>query len=815
MTGNHQARAASLGNALERVAQDVRYAVRKLCRARAFTFAAVGTLALGIGAATAIFRAMNAALLRPLPYPDWQDLHTVRTAFTDGRVTSGLVAPVELDRLNDPQLPIVRAAASTGVDDALLLDDRPVPSVVYGVSVGFFELFGLPYVLGPGFSAEHHEFGGPAAVVISHRLWQEVLGGDPNIVGERLLFAGGERTVVGVAAPEMDVPRGTDAWFNLQLWPQSLAHNYEGYLRLQPGTSPERLRSVLAAVADGLARDYPGAETNRAFVLEPLVNAMVGNLRPILVIVMAATGLLLVLACVNVTNLLLARAAGRAREMAVRSALGASRARLVRQLLTESVVLAVAGGLAGVPLAYLGVRALLSYGAASLPRLEAVPFDFSVLLFTVGVLMTSAVVVGLAPAIQQAAPGRERMLGESGRSVRGSRSTRRVLRYMIVAEVALAVMLVAGAGWLLASFSNLRNQDPGFAAEGRLALELSLPAARYGDAAERNGLSQRLLERMRGIPGVVEAASTSCFPTHSFPFGMPVLVEGSTDVLVSRMCIVSPGYFSAMGVPLRQGRTFTAGDREGTAPVTVVDERFAQRLLSGRDPTIAQIRFGFTSDQLAIPRPIVGVVGDVKYDSLWSAPEPTLYLLSGHADLYARETLSVVVSTRLADPAALIPAIRAEVAALDPLLAFRVDPVAALVAATLTPQRLGMTLMLAFGALALTLAAVGIYGVIAYASAERSSEVATRMALGATSAHVFWLLAREGRLLAIIGAAAGLAAAYATGRLAASWLYDVRAADPLILGASLGLVLTVAIVATLIPARRASRINAAHALRAE
>jgi predicted permease len=801
---------------LETFSTDVRYALRMLHRSPAFALAAVSTLALGIGATTAIFSVANAALLRPLPYPHWEDLRSVRTMFTDGKVTSGLVAPLELNRLNDPTLPIVRAAVSARFDATLLSDaNTPVSLVAHGVSDGFFELVGLTPAIGPGFSSEHYRNHGPDAVIVSDRLWREVLGSDPGIVGTTLRLAAGNVPIVGVAARDMDLPHGTDVWFNLQLPDlQSVSHSFEGYIRVRPGTNRDSLHSRLEAVAQGLGRDYPGPEANRAFVVQPLVNAMVGDLRPVLVIVLSATGLLLLLACANVTNLLLARAAGREREMAVRSALGAGRGRLVRQLLTESVVLAMAGAVVGVPLAYLGVRVLLAYGASKLPRLEAVPFDVSVLLFAGGVLMASAIGVGLAPSLQLAGSGLEKRLRESGRTLRGAKSTHRALRTMIVAEIAVAVTLVAGAGWLLRSFTNLQHSDPGFSDRGRLVFDLSLPFDRYRDAATRNAWTRTLVASLRQLRSVVAVGVSSDFPMRGDDANRPLIqMDGwSESHVVARLSVVSPGFFDAMGIRMRRGRAFTDDDRSTTAPVAIVNESFARRYLDGRDPMTARVSYGFPRVDPQTQRAIVGVVSDVKYTSLWSEAGPTFYLVQDQAGV---GRLSVVVATDLADPSGLIPAIRAEVNKTDARLAFTIEQVPALVASTLTRQKLGMTLMLLFGAVALVLAAIGIYGVIAYASAERLSEVATRMALGATPANIFWLLARQGCVVAAVGTVLGLGTAYTTGRLVSTWLYDVRPSDPLILVLALALVLAVTMFATLIPVRRASRIDPALSLRSE
>ena len=783
----------------------------------AFTLAAVSTLALGVGATTAIFSAANAALLRPLPYPNSHDLRTVRTIFTDGNVTSGRVAPVELTRLNDRSLPIERAAVSAKFDATLLLpDNQPRAVIAHGVSDGFFELFGLPHTLGRGFVPEHYQANGSPAVIISHRLWREVFNSDPAIVGKPLRLAQGNLspTIVGVAARDLDVPQGNDIWFTMRLEPNSVAHSFDGYMRVRPGTSDEQLRSTLEVVAQGLGRDYPGPETNRAFIVTPFVDAMVGDLKPTLIIVLAATGLLLLLACVNVTNLLLARGASRVREMAARAALGASRGRLVRQLLTESAVLAATGAIAGLALAFVGVRALLTYGASKLPRLEAVSFDTSVFLFVLLTLVASALVVGIAPAFQLARTGLETLLNESGRSVRGSRNTHRTLRVLIIGEIALAITLVAGAGWVEKSFANLQAIDPGFDYRGRLVTNLTLSFSRFRNQGEVTTWTRTLFENVGRIEGVTAVGSSSMFPTRADTDATPLVhVEGvTTPPVVSRLRVVSAGFFNAMGIRMRQGRGFTDDDRATSAPVAIVNESFARRYMPGMDPLKGQLSFGFPTIPPQTPRAVVGVVSDVRYASLTADSEPAFYVLADQSPMLQ---MSVAIATSLADPRVAADAVRAEISKADPVLAFEVEPVETLVASTLSRQKLGMTLMLVFGAMAVTLAAIGIYGVIAYASAERSREFATRMALGASSSNVFWLLAGQARVLAVVGGVLGVATAYATGRLASSWLYEVRASDPVILAGAFVIVVAVTAFATVIPARRVSRTDPANALRAD
>ena len=803
---------------LDVVRQDVRYAMRSLGRSPAFTLAAVSTLAIGIGATTAIFSVANAALLRPLPYPHAEDIRTVRTTFTDGRVTLGLVAPLELSRLKDPSLPIVRAGVSAHVDLTLLRTDGPPLGILAsGVDEGFFPLFGLPVSIGSAFTSEYFRQNGPNGAILSYRFWRSEFGADPQVLGKTLTLSTGSMPIIGVASPDMDVPRGTDVWFNLQLNPQSTDHGYDGYLRLRPSTPDRALSQRLSAVAAALGHDFPGPEGNRAFIVESLIDTMVGDLRPMLIIVLSATALLLVLACVNVTNLLLARASRRSREIAIRAAVGASRGRIAVQLLTESLVLAAAGMTAGLALAYAGVRMLLSYGARQLPRLETVSFDASVLFFAVGMLAVCALGIGLAPAARLAAAGvMERWLRESGRSVGGARSTHRALRIMIVAEVAVAVTIVAGTGLLVRSFLNLQHDDPGFDSRGRLAFDVLLPAGRYRDAGVRDAWMRTLFTNIRGIHGVTDAAASSDFPMGNPGNRLLIQMDNWDEShvhVVARSSVVTRSFFSAMGMRVIRGRGFTDDDRATTAPVLVVNESFVRKYLDGRDPLSARMAFGFPKPNPANARRIVGVVNDVKYASLWSSPDPVFYLADTQAGGMFRT--NVVVSTALDDPNAVIPAVRAEVQKMDPQLAFTVRPVTEVIAATLTRQKLGTTLMLLFGAIALVLAAIGIYGMIAYASAERHGEVATRMGLGATRGNIFWLLSRQGLLVAVTGAAVGLGVAYAAGRVASSWLYDVRPSDPLILASALALVLGVTLIATLIPVGRAARIDPSRALRFE
>ena len=801
--------------------QDLRFAVRSLRKAPAFPLAAIATLALGIGATTAIFSTVNAVLLRPLPYPNASDIYSIRTTLTDGRMTTGMLSPAEVLRLNDPALPIAAAAGVASFDVTLLLnDDTPVHTKVYAVSETFFDLFGLPLAVGPGFTPEQLAPNAPPVVVISHRIWKSLYNSDPAIIGKPLRFAEVQTTVAGVAHEAFDTPHGADFWFGQKLDPQGIGHNLEGFMRLRPGTTIERAESAMTGVMAGLARDFPEADLNRAYVVRPVVASIVGDLGPILIIVMSATGLLLLLACVNVTNLLLARGAARAREIAVRVSLGAGRGRIVRQLLTESVLLASAGAIAGLVLASVGVRALLALGAAKLPRLDIVPFDFPVLLFALVALVVTGLLVGFAPALRLARTDVRTLLNESGRSSSGGRTTARWLSVMTVAEVALAITLVAGAGWLVRGFSTLRATDLGFATDHRFTFDVTLQPTRFPNAGALTSGSRDLLERVRAVPGVAAAGFTSAFPlTGTIEGSLLTQFRGEpvdpADPKAARQRIVSPGFFGAMGTTIRAGRDFTTDDRTGTQPVAIVNETFVRKYLPNRDPLGVYFAAGYPNIDPRNEVAIVGVVDDIRQQGVTEDPQPAFYTPFGGAPFGLARRLTVIVSTTLEDPGPLQAGIREEVRKMDPQVAVDFQSVRDLVGSMISRQELGMTLMLIFGAIAVALAAVGIYGVVAYAVSQRRDEMGTRLALGATPSNVFWLVMKQGGVLAAIGTGIGLTVAYVAGRIVSSRVYEIRSSDPLILGAAVVLVAGIVIGATMLPASRAARLSPSSVLHPE
>jgi predicted permease len=814
---------------METILQDIRVTLRAFRRSPGFPLTAIATLALGIGATTAIFTAMSAVLLKPLPYPNPQDLYSLRTALTDGRVTTGLLSGGEIYRLNDPSLSIERAAGFQPFDLTLLAaDETPSRVTVYAVTEGFFDLFGLPMTIG-GFS--HDDFtpvqppppnappqqGPLPTVVISHRLWKAMYSGDPAVVGKPIRFAEFNSTVSGVAARDFDMPHGADIWVAQRTPANDVNHGQEGFIRLRHGTTIERANSGMTSVMSGLARDFPGADRNRIYVSKPLVDSIIGDLGPILIIVMSATGLLLLLACVNVANLLLARGAARAREMAVRAALGAGWGRLVRQLLTESMVLAAAGTIVGVVVGAVGLRALLAIGASKLPRLDAVPFDARVLVFSFGMLVVTGVIIGLAPAVRLSRSDMKTLMNDSSRSASAGRGTTRWLMAMTVAEVALAIMMLAGAGWLVRGFANLRQTDAGFVTDKRLLFDVSFLGPRYPNPETVRQAHLDLVAAVKSVRGVSDVGLVSTYPMrgrlesslltqfHGQPFD-------ATSAPVTRQRVAGPGLFHAMGTGLIKGRDFGTMDLATNPPVAIVNRVFVERYLKGQDPIGVQFSAGYPAPDPSNEVTIVGVVDDVRQKSLAEPAEPAFYISMTQAPL-RRATAVVLISQ--SDPSGVERAIRAEVRKLNPSMAVDFELASDVVGGTLRRQELGMTLMLIFGGIAIVLAAVGIYGVVSYAGSLRREEMATRLALGASPQSVFVLVMKQGATLGLIGAGIGLVLAFFSGQVISNRVYAIRASDPVILAIATLLITAITFLATTIPAARAARLNPAKVMQSQ
>jgi predicted permease len=659
--------------------------------------------------------------------------------------------------------------------------------------------------------------GPPPTVVISRRLWQEVFDNDPAVVGKPIHFAEATATVAGVAPRDLEIARDADVFLAQRTPPTDVNHGQEAFFRLRPGASIERAKSEMATVMRGLANDFPASDRNRIYTSRPLVDAIVGDLGPILIIVMSATGLLLLLACVNVANLLLARGAARAREMAVRAALGAGWGRLVRQLVTESVVLATAGTIVGVIVGALGLRALLAIGASKLPRLAAVSFDGRVLLFALVTLLVVGAIIGLAPAVRLLRSDMKTLMNDGSRSASAGRGTARWLMAMTVAEVALAIMLVAGAGWLVRGFSNLRNTNAGFVTENRLVFDLSFLGPRYQNNEAVRQAHLDVVSAIRGIRGVKDVGLVSAYPTRG-RLESSLLAQFHGEAFDpanppgTRQRFASPGLFAAMGTAIIKGRDFGSGDLPTTVPVAIVNRVFVERYLKGRDPIGVQFSAGYPAPDPRNEVTIVGVVDDVRQKSLGEAAEPAFYSPLSQAPF---RRLTAVVSMSQADVGSIERAIREEMRKVNPTMALEFHLASDIIGETLQRQELGMVLMLVFGGIAVVLAAVGIYGVVSYAGSLRRDEMATRLALGASPRSVFLLVMKQGTTLGLLGAGIGLGLAYFSGRVISSRIYAIQASDPLILASAGVLITAITLVATMIPASRASRLNPASALQSQ
>jgi len=804
------------------VLQDLRFSLRAFRRQWGFVLTATLTLALGVGATTAIFTAVDAVLFNQLPFPDATDLYRFRSEVVDGRTGDGSVSRAEVTRLETSLPAIVQAAAGSYDYEGLLVDSsgNPVKAHVQAVIGSFFDVFGVPMALGRNFLDEEFAGGAPA-IIISYRAWNSWFGGDPAILDRSVSLEGAMWPVVGVAAEGFGFPRGTDAWVAFPGNPNAPGHFVTGYLRTRPGVSADRLGAALGPLSTSLQQEFVNANAGRVLSITPLLDDVVGPIGLTLLIVLAAAGLLLAVACVNVTSLLLARGVVRAREVALRLALGATRWRIFRQLLTESVVLASVGCLAGVALAAGLLSVVLSAGAAELPRIDEVQLDIGVLYFALATTVLTGLVVGVVPAIRLVRTDLRSLVNEGGRAGTTGAATHRLLNGMVIAEIVLAVAVVAGGALLVRSFSNLQNTDPGFSADGRIVFEVTLPVFTYDDYDRVADWMGTLLARIGELPGVTDVGAVSSAPFATEfdgigPFwptsaGVPPVDERWT----ARRRAVSPDFFRTADIRLLGGRQFQPTDRRDTPGVVIVDETLAQKFYPGGDALGQQIRIRQdpnpgNGSPLNLMRPaeaeIVGIVEPVRFASVGLPPEPTYY--------YPLEQLTnrrqiVVVATDLEEPSGLIESVRRIVCEADPMLPVEYYDMGQLMYRALTRERLSVTLLTFFGGAALLLAAIGIYGIMSYTVAQRTPEFAIRAALGAQPSSILSLVLTRGGVLAGTGVLLGLGAVVLGGRVLESQLYGLAATDPLVLA---GVALSMALIVgscTLIPAWRASRVTAA------
>ncbi len=804
---------------METLWHDIRYGALQLARSPGFTAVAELTLALGIGANTAIFSVANAVLLQPLPYKDPDRLVRLWESNPGRNWPFFSASAPNFDDWTKQNQSFESLAASEGGTLNLTGDGEPERLVSRRVSSTFFPLLGIEPALGRNFTREEDQPGSTRVVILSHGFWQRRFGSDPKILGRALQLNGEPNEVVGVLPAEFQFSPGTEVYAPLAIdWNQRGRANRSNHTllvvgRLKPGLTLAQAQADMDGIAKRLEQQHP--ETNSGWGVRTATFYdwfFTQETRQGIWVLLGAVGFVLLIACANVANLLLARLPGRRRELALRVALGAERSRVLRQLLTESALLASLGCLGGMLLAAWGTDMIASSTSINVPRLDETRLDGVVLAFSVLLSVVTTVVFGLAPALQASRANLHDVLKEGSRGMAGSRH--RLRAALVVSEIALALMLLVGAGLMLRSLLHLQSVPLGFQAENVLVMRINLPQGRYPDGGQRVEFYNRLLERMRSVPGVREAAAVSGLPFESWNWAQELYFEGresTGEPLSADVQAVTPSFFRTLEIPLLGGRDFSVqdGDRDASR-VVVVSQGFARRFFPGQDAVGQRFRTQPTESPFAI----VGVVADIRPngDSLRGEPRPTFYYCSCQIGF---SSMALVVRTGPL-PETMTAALRGQVGALDPELpVYNVGTMEDIVATAVGETRFQTTLLALFAGLALLLAAVGIYGVMAYSVSQRAQEIGVRMALGAQPGSVLSLLLGQAARLAGLGVVLGLASAFALSRLLGTLLYRVTPTDPATFAGVSLLLLLVTLLASYVPARRAMRVDPMVALRYE
>ncbi|MBU6400043.1 MAG: ABC transporter permease [Verrucomicrobia bacterium] len=798
--------------------QDVRYGLRTLIKTPAFAVIAIATLALGIGANSAIFSFVNAILLRPLPYKDPERLVMVfENQRVNGWFKDAVGAPVlgEWRRQNT----VFEGLAARGWD-GFTLTGKGQPENIPGspLSANMFSLLGIRPIRGRDFQPEEETYGKHHVVLLSHDLWQRRFGRDTNIIGQSITLNAEPYTVVGVMPPRTFFPEpDTQLWTPLAFSPDQLrqrhAHNYLVYGRLKAGVPLGQARAEMDLIARRMA---DADEQNKGWGAEvyPLREIVVGDSRVMLLVLLCSVGLVLLIGCANIANLLLVRSAARAREFAIRAALGAGRGQMIRQLLTESLLLAICGGILGSLLAWAGLRALVRISPPDLPRIwEGIHLDGTTLLFTAAVTLATGVVFGLAPAWQASRPALAHELNESSRSTSASRHRHWLRGVLVIGEVAVSLTLLVSAGLMIRSFSRLVSQQLGYNPEHIVTMGTELPNAKYPEQGNKARFFEQFLAAVRRLPGVQSAALVRGLPLSGRDSNLSVLINSAPqpapgESVAAGYSQVSPGYFHTMNIPLLQGRDFTGQDRTNTVPVVIVDETFVRNFKLGTNILGRRIDIGDGTDKVEI----IGVVKDTKRSSLADAPHGEMYrtykqMCWGY--------MTLVVQTKRNSPE-ITRAVRTELDTIDKDQPIEnVRTMTRLVASSVAQRRMSVELLGGFAGVAMLLAAIGLYGVLAYNVAQRTQEIGIRMALGARRGDVLGLVLRHGMTLASIGITLGLAGALAVTRLLRSLLFGVSSTDPVTFVLVPLLLCAVAFLACWLPARRATKVDPMVALRNE
>ena len=823
--------------------QDVRYGLRSLLKRPGFTSIAVLTLALGIGASTAIFSVVDGVLLRSLPYPQAERIVQLRELNSAGKQMQ-FAEPNFLDlRVRSHTL---EAVAQYGGGPATVTGgSEPARALVFRVSGDFFRVLGTQPFLGRTFTREESKPGGEPVVVISHDFWRRVLNGKSDLTGTTLKISDKSFTIVGVMPPGFGFPQNAEVWTPRETSVPEIsrsAHNWNVVARVLPAIEIERARAEVSAIGKQLKQEYGKDMDGVGFTLVPQQEFMVGNVRGALLMILVAVGFLLAVACANVANLLLAQVTVRQREFAVRSALGATRLHLARQFITENLLVTLAAGALGVLFSFWGVDLLIGLNQQSLPRVNEIGLDVRAIAFTLGLCLLVAVVLGLVPLLRFSRKDLEASLRETGRGQPGH-TGQRMRSLLVVAQLALTVILLVAAGLLGKSFYRLLQIDPGFRTESAVAMELSLPNAgvdekRYQDfmqayqrlqehgiapdttvqlSADEERQKQRLfqeqlLDRVGQLPGVIAVGTTNLLPLRgdgadgTFFINNNPAKSGSADFRLA-----SAGYFEAMSIPLLRGRSFDRSDQSDSPHAAVITASMAKKYWPNENPIGQAIQFGNMDGDLRLLH-VVGVVGDVHDRGVDAATKPTVYANSLQRP--PSSSMAAVVRARVA-PSALVPAMREAVRSLDSQLPVTFKTLDQVFSSSLDQRRFSLVIFAVFGTVALLLAAMGIYGVTSYAVAQRTQEIGVRMALGARMSDVLKLVLRNGMSLALIGAALGLVGAFAVTRVMSSLLFGVAPTDLATFTAVAVVLIAVALIACYIPARRATKVDPLVALRYE
>jgi predicted permease len=800
--------------------QDLRYGARMLLKNPSFTLIAVVTLCLGIGANTAIFSVVNSVLLRPLPY---QKAERLMTIWEDWRGRNGPVnewtSPTGFEDWRDQAKSFDHVVALQGWGPTLTGQGDPEQLVGAQVSHDTFAMLGVTPALGRSFRPEEDQRGVESVVIISHRLWRQRFGADSSLVGKRISLNGENRTVIGVmpAAFKFPIIPGADIWRPIQtaLNPGCLRGciTIRVMARLKPDATEAQARAELNTIAARIEQQFPDTNTKVGVTLVPLHEFLVGPVKTQMLALLVAVGFVLLIACANVANLLLARSATREKEIAIRASLGAGRWRIARQLLSESMLLAVIGGAVGLSLAYGLVALLVSFSPQGTPRLDEIGVDIRALGYAMAITVLTGLLFGTAPVWQLFKADLNQSLRDGGKGLHVARSGRRALSALVVAETALALTLLVGAGLLIRSFIRLQRVDPGFNPRNVLTAVMTLPLAIYPERNQIAPFYGQLLESVKTLPGVQSAAAVSSLPLAGFDSDAGFVIEGRPAPQpdqrpVAWISSVSPDYFRTMGMRLIAGREFTEYDNENAARVVIISEATARRHFPNEVPIGKRIGNGRPDGW----REIVGVTADVKHFGLNQDARVSMFF--PHRQQPARRM--VVVARTAAEPMSLSSALRGAVASMDKNLAVsNISPMEEITAQSIGQERFTLLLLGLFSALALLLAVAGIYGVMSYAVAQRTHEIGVRVTLGAQTRDVLKLVVTQGMTLVLAGAGIGLASAFALTRFIRGLLFGVSATDPMTYVGVAALLALVALVACYVPARRASKVDPMIALRCE